>query len=204
MSTDTPQQTSVPGSRWEDAPAPTPPIVAERLALPVPQVDCAGDDGLCPTLAVVGETLCPTHLDWPLCPGNDDHTCTTRTRTGEQCALCAHDALCARIDAELPVTETEDGTCPGHTGPCGRPVVTSGLCRRCRIASQADRDRIEAEWHAARTAAVAAVAAHEGNTGDQEHQDQDHQDLTERHKAAALALALDEEAAYQEAADRAE
>ncbi|MFI2361009.1 hypothetical protein ACH5AG_40975 [Streptomyces anulatus] len=180
MSADAPQ-TSVPGPRWEDAPTLTPPTVAERLAVPVPQVDCAGDDGLCPTLAVVGETLCPTHLDWPLCPGHDDHTCITRTRTGEQ-----------------------DGTCLGHTGSCGRPVVTSGLCRRCRVASQADRDRIEAEWHAARTAAVAAVAAHEGHTGDQEHQGQEDQDLTERHKAAAIALELDEEAAYQEAADRAE
>ncbi|WP_331728716.1 hypothetical protein [Streptomyces anulatus] len=204
------QQAPLPRPRWEDAPTPTPPEWSDRQAQTAPQTDCAGDDGLCPTLAVVGETLCPTHLDWPLCPGHDDHTCTTRTRTGDLCAICAHDALYARIDAELPVTETEDGTCPGHTGPCGRPVVASGLCRRCRVASQADRDRIEAEWHAARTAAVAAVAAHEGHTGDHEHQDQgeEDQDLTEREterlQAAALALGLDEEAAYREAAERTE
>ncbi|MEU4032329.1 hypothetical protein [Streptomyces anulatus] len=204
------QQAPLPRPRWEDAPTPIPPEWSDRQTKTAPQTDCAGDDGLCPTLAVVGETLCPTHLDWPLCPGHDDHTCTTRTRTGDLCAICAHDALYARIDAELPVTETEDGTCPGHTGPCGRPVVASGLCRRCRVASQADRDRIEAEWHAARTAAVAAVAAHEGHTGDHEHQDQgqEDQDLTEREterlQAAALALGLDEEAAYREAAERTE
>ncbi|MFJ2438800.1 hypothetical protein ACIOWM_36915 [Streptomyces anulatus] len=201
------QQAPLPRPRWEDAPTPTPPEWSDRQAQMAPQTDCTGDDGLCPTLAVVGETLCPAHLDWPLCPGHDGRTCTARTRTGKQCAICAHDALYARIDAELPVTETEDGTCPGHTGPCGRPVVASGLCRRCRVASQADRDRIEAEWHAARTAAVAAVAAHDGHPGDQEQEDQEGQegqDLTERHRAAALALKLDEEAAYQEAADRAE
>ncbi|MFI8178340.1 hypothetical protein ACIF6H_34185 [Streptomyces microflavus] len=129
--------------------------------------DCAGDEGLCPVLAVVGETLCPTHLGWPLCPGHDGHTCTTRTRTGEQCATCSHDAFYARLDAELPVIETEDGTCPGYNEPCGRGVVMMGLCPRCRMASQADRDRIEREFNAAR-AAVAAIAAHEGHTGEQE------------------------------------
>ncbi|MEU4180987.1 hypothetical protein [Streptomyces sp. NPDC026589] len=204
-----PQQAPLPQPRWEDAPTPTPPEWSDHQAQMAPQTDCAGDDGLCPTLAVVGETLCPTHLDWPLCPGHDGHTCTARTRTGEQCAICAHDALYARIDAELPVTETEDGTCPGHTGPCGRPVVASGLCRRCRVASQADRDRIEAEWHAARTS---AVAAHEGHTSDQEHQDQGQVDVdqdlaereTERLKAAELAAELDEETAYREAAERTE
>ncbi|MER6023615.1 hypothetical protein [Streptomyces anulatus] len=218
QSTTPAQQAPLPRPRWEDAPTPTPPEWSDRQARTAPQTDCAGDDGLCPTLAVVGETLCPTHLDWPLCPGRDGHTCTARTRTGEQCAICAHDALYARIDAELPVTATEDGTCPGHTGPCGRPVVASGLCRRCRVASQADRDRIEAEWRAARTA---AVAAHEGHTGDQERQEhqehQEHQDQgqvdedqdlaeweTERLKATELAADLDEEAAYREAAERTE
>ncbi|MDX2922858.1 hypothetical protein, partial [Streptomyces sp. NE06-03C] len=160
--------------------------------------------------AVVGETLCAAHLGWPLCPGHGEHVCTarTRTRTGDLCAICAHDALSARLDAELPVTETDDGTCPGHTGSCGRPVVTDGLCRRCRVASQTDRDRIEAEWHAARAAAVAAVAVEEGHTPDPQHhvddqaQEQPPQDVTS--KAAALAAELDEVAAYQEAAERAE
>ncbi|MFF5894093.1 hypothetical protein ACFY72_35790 [Streptomyces globisporus] len=211
MSTAAPQQTSVPGPRWEDAPTPTPPSVADRLSAPIPQVDCAGDDGLCPKLAVVGETRCAVHLDWPLCPGHGEHVCTARTRTGDLCAVCAHDALSARLAAELPVAETDDGTCPGHSGTCGRPVVADGLCRRCRVATQTDRDRIEAEWHAARAAAVAAVAVEEGHApGQQQHHDDDQEqeqpapeeDL--RAQALALAAELDEEAAYQEAAERAE
>ncbi|MFJ6239519.1 hypothetical protein ACIQH0_36165 [Streptomyces griseus] len=205
-----PQQTAVPGPRWEDAPTPTPPPVAERLAAVPAQVDCAGDDGLCPKLAVVGETLCAAHLGWPLCPGHGGHVCTARTRTGELCATCAHDALSARLAAELPVTETDDGTCPGHAGPCGRSVVAEGLCLRCRIASQTDRDRIEAEWLAARSAAVAAVAAEEGHPYDQE--DSDHQEQPAPHapttkdqeRARDFLLAQDEAAAHQEAAARAE
>ncbi|MFD6585242.1 hypothetical protein ACFWOK_33730, partial [Streptomyces sindenensis] len=200
-STAAPQQASVPGPRWEDTPTPTPPSVADRLNAPIPQVDCEGDDGLCPKLAVVGETRCAAHLDWPLCPGHGEHVCTARTRTGDLCAVCAHTALSARLEAELPVTETEDGTCPGQTGPCGRPVVADGLCRRCRVASQTDRDRIEAEWHAARAAAVAAVAVEEGHPHPDD-QEQPPEDDTS--KAAALAAELDEKAAYQEAADRAE
>ncbi|MFF3036387.1 hypothetical protein ACFVS7_35940 [Streptomyces rubiginosohelvolus] len=202
-STAAPQQASVPGPRWEDTPTPTPPSVADRLNAPIPQVDCQGDDGLCPKLAVVGETRCAAHLDWPLCPGHGEHVCTARTRTGDLCAVCAHTALSARLEAELPVTETEDGTCPGQTEPCGRPVVADGLCRRCRVASQTDRDRIEAEWHAARAAAVAAVAVEEGHPHpDDQEQEQPPEDDTS--KAAALAAELDEKAAYQEAADRAE
>ncbi|WP_127469578.1 hypothetical protein [Streptomyces sp. B27] len=210
-----PQQTPapgpVPGPRWEEAPTPTPPPVAERLAAAPAPVDCAGDDGLCPRLAVIGETLCAAHLDWPLCPGHDGRPCTTRTRTGDLCAICEHHALAARLDAELPVTETEDGTCPGHTGPCGRPVVAEGLCLRCRVASQTDRDRIEREWRAARAAAVAAVAAEEGHRYDQEHHDHGQKQpvpqvpgAEDARRAAAFAFELDEEDAYREAAARAE
>ncbi|MCT6782260.1 hypothetical protein LXH09_37190 [Streptomyces sp. CS7] len=207
-STAAPQQTSVPGPRWEGTPTPTPPSVADRLTAPIPQVDCEGDDGLCPKLAVVGETRCAAHLDWPLCPGHGEHVCTARTRSGDLCAVCAHDALSARLAAELPVTETEDGTCPGITGLCGRPVVADGLCRRCRVASQSDRDRIEAEWHAARAAAVAAVAVEEGHPrpDGQAQPDQAQEQLPEdvTSKAAVLAAELDETAAYQEAAERGE
>ncbi|MHB0895703.1 hypothetical protein [Streptomyces sundarbansensis] len=64
----------------------------------------------------------------------------------------------------------------------------------CRIASQADRDRILAEFHTARTA---AVAAQEGRTYDQKDEDAAHQ-------ARAGLIAQDEAAAHQEAAARAE
>ncbi|WP_146065788.1 hypothetical protein [Streptomyces sp. SM13] len=82
---------------------------------------CEADDGLCPTLAVVGETRCALHLGWPLCPGHDDYTCTIRTRTGNQCATCQEEARYARLDATLPLAETDDGTCPGHTSPAAAP-----------------------------------------------------------------------------------
>ncbi|PVC80862.1 hypothetical protein [Streptomyces sp. CS014] len=101
-----------------------------------PHPVCEADDGRCPTLAVVGETQCAEHLGWPLCPGRVGHTCTarTRTRTGDQCATCQDEARYARLDAELPVTVT-DGTCPGHTGPCGRTAMPGDpYCARCRTA----------------------------------------------------------------------
>ncbi|MFJ3328638.1 hypothetical protein ACIPMT_29840 [Streptomyces griseus] len=121
---------------------------------------CEADDGLCPTLAVVGETRCALHLGWPLRSGLDDYTCTVRTRT--QCATCQDEARFARIDVTLPVTETDDGTCPGHADPCGRAARPGDpLCARCRIAAQRDCDRVVCEWEAVRDAAVAAATAQE-------------------------------------------
>ncbi|MFI5905811.1 hypothetical protein [Streptomyces cyaneofuscatus] len=70
---------------------------------------CEADDGLFPTLAVVGETRCALHLGWPLCPGHGEYTCPVRTRTGDQCADCQEQARHARIAAALPATG--DGTC---------------------------------------------------------------------------------------------
>ncbi len=103
--------------------------------------------------AVVGETLCPLHLDWPLCPGIDGYICTIHTRNGDRCATCRDQARYARLDAVLPVTATDDGTCPGHTGPCGRAALPGDpLCARCLVASQRDRDRILREWEAIRDA----------------------------------------------------
>ncbi|MGW8486216.1 hypothetical protein [Streptomyces sp. NPDC055886] len=116
------------------------------------------DDGRRPTLAVVGETLCAQHLGWPLCPGHDGHICIARTRTGGQCAACQDEARYARLDTELPVTATGDGTCSGHTGPCGRTTMPGDPCR---IASQRDRDRVVRGWEAVRDAAVAAATAQE-------------------------------------------
>ncbi|MBT2896844.1 hypothetical protein [Streptomyces sp. McG3] len=76
-------------------PTPTPPAWAE-LEQQHEQIrrgadrnlGCEADDGLCPTLAVVGETRCALHLGWPLCPGHGEYTCPVRTRTGYQCAGC--------------------------------------------------------------------------------------------------------------------
>ncbi|WP_124266681.1 hypothetical protein [Streptomyces sp. ADI98-10] len=155
--------------RWDDAPTPTATPYAE-LERQQDQVrrgidlnpGCEADDGLCPTLAVVGETRCALHLGWPLCPGLDGYTCTVRTRTGDQCATCQEEARSARIDAALPVAETDDGTCPGHGSPCGRAALPGDpLCARCRVASQRDRDRVLREWEAVRDAAVAAAHAQE-------------------------------------------
>ncbi|WP_143663831.1 hypothetical protein [Streptomyces sp. rh34] len=157
------------GRRWDDAPTPTPPAWADleqqhdqlRRGIDL-RPGCEADDGLCPTLAVAGETLCPLHLGWPLCPGHDGYTCTVRTRTGAHCAPCQDQARYARLDAELPVTETDDGTCPGHGDPCGRAALLGDpLCGCCRIAAQRDRDRVVREWEAVRDAAVATATAQE-------------------------------------------
>lgn len=119
---------------------------------------CEADDGLCPTLAVVGETQCAEHLGWPLCPGFDEHPCSRRTRDGAQCAGCRDQELHARLADVLPLAEPDDGTCPGHTGACGRTAMPGDrFCARCRIASQRDRDRIQQEWEAALEAAVAVT-----------------------------------------------
>ncbi|MFJ1790096.1 hypothetical protein ACIOML_38090 [Streptomyces anulatus] len=157
------------GRRWDDGPTPTATPYAElerqqdqlRRGIDLHPV-CAADDGRCPTLAVVGETRCAEHLGWPLCPGLDSYTCTVRTRTGTQCATCQVEARYARLDAALPLAETDDGTCPGHTTPCGRAALPGDpYCARCRIAAQRDRDRVLGEWAAVRDAAVAAATAQE-------------------------------------------
>ncbi|MFB7230866.1 hypothetical protein ACFCY9_24320 [Streptomyces fimicarius] len=58
------------------------------------------------------------------------------------------------------MTTTDEDTCPGHNGPCGRATIPGDpYCARCRIASQRDRDRVVREWEAVRDAAVAAAKA---------------------------------------------
>ncbi|MFD3849502.1 hypothetical protein ACFWVB_26860 [Streptomyces microflavus] len=75
---------------------------------------------------------------------------------------------------------------------------------------RADRDRIEVAFDAARAAAVAAIAADEGHTGEQEQpaerkaEGHKPQEEAEAHRAAVLAVELDEEAAHREAVERAE
>ncbi|MFJ2094679.1 hypothetical protein ACIOEW_36300 [Streptomyces sp. NPDC087901] len=121
--------------------------------------DCVADDGMCPYLAVSGETLCPEHLGWPKCPGFSVYSCAHRTRDGSRCRTCHDQAFYQYVADTLPATE--DGSCPGHSGPCGKPVVTLGLCRSCRFAAEVDRDRIEREWAASLTKAVATAEAQE-------------------------------------------
>ncbi|MDX3503717.1 hypothetical protein PV689_17530 [Streptomyces sp. ATCC51928] len=53
---------------------------------------CEADDGLCPTLAVVGETRCALHLGWPLRPGDP---------------LCARCRIAAQRDCDRVVCEWE-------------------------------------------------------------------------------------------------
>lgn len=154
------------GERWETAPAPARwDDVQEQQDRVRRGIDrdpgCEGDDGMCDRLAVVGETRCAAHLGWPLCPGHGEYTCPRRTRDGERCATCQEQEQHARFAAALPAPETDDGRCPGHTSPCGRAVVTEGLCPRCRIAAQRDRDRLQREWDAAVAAASAAAEAEE-------------------------------------------
>ncbi|MET7584638.1 hypothetical protein [Streptomyces microflavus] len=160
---------SGPGERrWEDGPTPSPARwqdmqeEREQLRRGIDRhPGCEADDGLCPTLAVVGDTRCAAHLGWSLCPGFDGYTCPVRTRDGGQCTTCHEQEYLLHLAETLPAREAENGTCPGYHGPCGRPVVIEGLCGQCRLASQADRDRIEREWAAAAAAAVATSQAEE-------------------------------------------
>ncbi|MEU4180947.1 hypothetical protein [Streptomyces sp. NPDC026589] len=94
------------GRQWDDGPTPTPPAWADleqqydqlRRGIELTP-GCEADNGLCPILAAVGETQCPLHLGWPLCPGHTGYTCTLRTRTGDHCAPCQDQTRHARIDA---------------------------------------------------------------------------------------------------------
>ncbi|MFE7268735.1 hypothetical protein ACFU9B_43445 [Streptomyces sp. NPDC057592] len=163
-----PHQAPAPHLPWTDQPptppTPTPPAWTERQEEHVQlrrgmdaQRCCDGDDGMCPKLAVAGEALCPDHLGWLPCSGG----CARRTRDGAMCATCTEQMQLHGAEA-IQAEPTDDGTCPGYDGtPCGRPVVTLGLCRRCRMLAQGDRDRVEAEWQAAAAAAVAAAEAAE-------------------------------------------
>ncbi|MCX4871087.1 MULTISPECIES: hypothetical protein [unclassified Streptomyces] len=160
-----PHQAPAPDLPWTDQPpapaTPTPPTWSERQEQDAQlrrgadaQRGCDGDDRMCSVLAVVGETLCPEHLGWPLCPGG----CTRRTPDGAMCATCVEQMQLLSAEA-IEAEPTDDGTCPGHAGvPCGRPVLVLGLCGRCRMRAQEERDRVEAEWQAAVAEAVATAA----------------------------------------------
>ncbi|MEU7191747.1 hypothetical protein AB0A93_38890, partial [Streptomyces sp. NPDC045369] len=116
-----------------------------RRALP----ECAD----CGRPVVPGRDRCAACLDWPEC----ETGCGLRVESGGRCPTCA-DAACR---AEREVEPTEDGTCPGHAGPCGRPVQSLGLCGRCRIAAEDARRAAEERWQQAVATAVAAATAAE-------------------------------------------
>lgn len=111
---------------------------------------CAGDRDLCPNLALLGSDLCA------VCQGGEKPRCADGCGRG----VVVPGLLCLAC-AEQPAT-TEPGDCPGYGGnPCGRAVQTAGLCGRCKIATEEAKLAAEAEWKAARTAAVTAVEAAE-------------------------------------------
>ena len=88
--------------------------------------ECACGDPL-----AAGFDACPACLGWPVCSGG----CGRRSADGT-CAGCRTEA----DHAALAAGPTEDGTCPGHSGPCGREVVSLGWCGACRIAAQRAAD----------------------------------------------------------------
>ncbi|MFJ9813376.1 hypothetical protein ACIRTB_34675 [Streptomyces sp. NPDC101158] len=138
----------------DDAPTPTPASWTERRA----QMDaeaggcgrhcpCAAGDGMmCPHDALPGHDLCAS------CLGGERPTCAigcgrSVVATGCMCIVCA-----------APAALVDVGECPGYGGtPCGRAVVTEGLCVRHKIEAEQDRAASEAEQEGARDAAVAAA-----------------------------------------------
>ncbi|MFC8013296.1 hypothetical protein [Streptomyces cinereoruber] len=141
----------------DDAPTPTPAAWSDQRVRLEDEVagrgrsrPCAAGDGMvCPHDALPGHDLCAS------CLGGERPTCAGCGRfvvaPGLLCIVCSE-----------PPAAVEMGDCPGHGGtPCGRAVVTEGLCRRCKIAAERDRAAAEAEFEAARDAAIAAVKAAE-------------------------------------------
>ncbi|MFC8953749.1 hypothetical protein ACFT8P_14135 [Streptomyces sp. NPDC057101] len=111
---------------------------------------CAGDEGLCPHDALPGLDRC-AH-----CLGGEGPTCASGcgrgvVAPGLRCIVCSK-----------PPAAVEMGDCPGYGDrACGRAVQTEGLCARCKIEAEKERAAAEAQWTAARDAAVAAAQAAE-------------------------------------------
>ncbi|MFF0561520.1 hypothetical protein [Streptomyces sp. NPDC004266] len=111
---------------------------------------CAGDSGICPHDALPGQDLCAS------CLGGERPTCAHGCGRG----VVAPGSACI-VCAEVPAA-SEIGDCPGYGGKtCGRAVQTAGLCGRCKIDAERDKAAAEAEWEAARDAAVAAAQSAE-------------------------------------------
>ncbi|MFH8628008.1 hypothetical protein ACH4A8_40005 [Streptomyces vietnamensis] len=115
---------------------------------------CAGDEGLCPRLALPGTDLCSACLggEQPSCAGGCGREVVAE---GAWCPICAE-----------PPTPADKGDCPGHGGKqCGRAIVTAGLCRTCRFEAEVAKLAAQADWEAARDAAVAAAQAADSEPG---------------------------------------
>ncbi|MGA4980108.1 hypothetical protein [Streptomyces cinereoruber] len=146
-----------PRGAGDQAETPTPVSWAQRRA----QMDaedaghgryrpCAGDEGLCPHDALPGLDRCAHCLGGqrPACTGGCGRGVVA---PGLRCIVCSK-----------PPAAAEMGDCPGYGGrTCGRAVQTEGLCARCKIEAEKDRAAAEAEWTAARDAAVATATAAE-------------------------------------------
>ncbi|WP_084907787.1 hypothetical protein [Streptomyces sp. CB03238] len=113
---------------------------------------CQGDDGLCDQLAVSGSDLCGKCLNGGVKPLCVDGCGRKVVAPGARCIPCA----------DLDTPSADIGDCPGWDGkPCGRAVVTAGLCRHCKFESEKAKHAADEEWEAARAAAVEAAQAAE-------------------------------------------
>lgn len=97
--------------------------------------------------------LCGECAGWPLC--DDCHL--YRVAVPGVCESCQHQPRHA------PVPE---GVCAGYDGTgCGTPVMDVGpygfLCGRCEVRAHRKRTRADADWDAARAAAVETARAQE-------------------------------------------
>lgn len=104
--------------------------------------ECGGDSP--------GGDLCGNCQGWPQCEGD----CGRVVRGGGVCESCEYAAHHATIAAAA----SDDGECPGHGGvPCGRPVLTLGLCGKCRIKAEETRNAVVTQWETAKEQVIAAV-----------------------------------------------
>ncbi|MEW1616504.1 hypothetical protein [Streptomyces sp. NPDC088744] len=110
-----------------------------------------------------GSELCGACEGWPACEGG----CGRVLRDGGMCQWCEYDSHHAAIEAAAAEAGAEDGTCPGHDGPCGRPVLTLGLCGRCRIKAEEVTKATLDDWEAAKAQMLANVQAAEAEEGRQ-------------------------------------
>ncbi|MFE4778030.1 hypothetical protein [Streptomyces sp. NPDC056713] len=98
-----------------------------------------------------GGGYCGRCQGWPECDGG----CGQFMEHAGTCEACEYADDYAAIKAVVP--PTDDGVCPGFNGPCDRPVMTLGLCGKCRIKAEAAKRERDAQWAASVAQAAAAV-----------------------------------------------